>query len=140
MAALTRVFCVTQRCQASWGTVFWRSLSTSPRTQAEGVKPEGAFHVTMIPGDGVGPELMHSVKEVFKAAEVPVEFDEHHLSEVQNMASPEKLEEVLTSMRANKVAIKGDWRELPACVCIQWVLKRITTLENNQIVLLCSQK
>lgn len=29
-------------------------------------KPEGVFKVTMLPGDGVGPELMHSVKEVFK--------------------------------------------------------------------------
>lgn len=29
---------------------------------------EGAFPVTMLPGDGVGPELMHAVKEVFKAS------------------------------------------------------------------------
>lgn len=99
---------------------------------------EGAFPVTMLPGDGVGPELMHAVKEVFKvsalgrdrddclsckgftrfsscdvwhlflkAASVPVEFQEHHLSEVQNMASEEKLEQVLSSMKENKVAIIG---------------------------------
>ena len=37
--------------------------------------------VTMIPGDGVGPELMASVQEVFKAANVPVEFDQICLSE-----------------------------------------------------------
>ncbi|XP_048455295.1 isocitrate dehydrogenase [NAD] subunit beta, mitochondrial [Rhincodon typus] len=61
----------------------------------------------MIPGDGVGPELMHVVKEVFKAADVPVQFDEHHVSEVQNMASEEKLDEVLNSMKSNRVAIKG---------------------------------
>ncbi|XP_069779466.1 isocitrate dehydrogenase [NAD] subunit beta, mitochondrial isoform X3 [Narcine bancroftii] len=65
------------------------------------------FRVTMIPGDGVGPELMHVVKEVFKAAEVPVQFDEHHVSEVQNLASKERLEQLLTSMRTNRVAIKG---------------------------------
>ena len=29
---------------------------------------EGAFPVTMLPGDGVGPELMHAVKEVFKVS------------------------------------------------------------------------
>uniref|UniRef100_A0A2K6D9Y2 Isocitrate dehydrogenase [NAD] subunit, mitochondrial n=1 Tax=Macaca nemestrina TaxID=9545 RepID=A0A2K6D9Y2_MACNE len=68
---------------------------------------EGSFPVTMLPGDGVGPELMHAVKEVFKAAAVPVEFQEHHLSEVQNMASEEKLEQVLSSMKENKVAIIG---------------------------------
>lgn len=32
------------------------------------MKVEGAFPVTMVPGDGVGPELMHAVKEVFKAS------------------------------------------------------------------------
>lgn len=63
--------------------------------------------MTMLPGDGVGPELMHAVKEVFKVAAVPVEFKEHHLSEVQNMASEEKLEQVLSSMKENKVAIIG---------------------------------
>lgn len=107
------------------------------------MRVEGAFPVTMLPGDGVGPELMHAVKEVFKvnspgrgmgggsgyrdgwvvgkfrpdpalclglslkAAAVPVEFKEHHLSEVQNMASEEKLEQVLSSMKENKVAIIG---------------------------------
>ncbi|KAM8939633.1 isocitrate dehydrogenase [NAD] subunit beta, mitochondrial [Pelodytes ibericus] len=102
-----------KRYLSPWSSLTWRSVSSSPATQqaawsqGDGVRSEGAFHVTMIPGDGVGPELMHSVKEVFKAADVPVEFDEHHLSEVQNMASAEKLDEVLNSMISNKVAIKG---------------------------------
>ncbi|KAH0615685.1 hypothetical protein JD844_025986 [Phrynosoma platyrhinos] len=50
---------------------------------------------------------MHSVKEVFKVAGVPVQFDEHHLSEVQNMASEEILDKILDSMRKSKVAIIG---------------------------------
>ncbi|XP_069601130.1 isocitrate dehydrogenase [NAD] subunit beta, mitochondrial isoform X2 [Ranitomeya imitator] len=113
MAALRLMVQAGQRCFPRCRAPLVRTLSSaSPALQAvhsqgEAVKSEGAFHVTMIPGDGVGPELMHSLKEVFKAADVPVEFDEYHLSEVQNMASPEKLDEVLTSMRANKVAIKG---------------------------------
>ena len=32
--------------------------------------------MTMIPGDGVGPELMSSVRAVFSAAGVPVDFEE----------------------------------------------------------------
>ncbi|KFM13118.1 hypothetical protein AS27_14151, partial [Aptenodytes forsteri] len=75
--------------------------------QSENAKSEGAFQVTMLPGDGVGPELMHAVKEVFKAASVPVVFDEHHLSEVQNMASEEKLDQVVDSMKESKVALIG---------------------------------
>uniref|UniRef100_A0ABM5GKX6 Isocitrate dehydrogenase [NAD] subunit, mitochondrial n=1 Tax=Pogona vitticeps TaxID=103695 RepID=A0ABM5GKX6_9SAUR len=90
----------------------WRSLGTSAaglqrKAQAESPKAEGVFPVTMIPGDGVGPELMHSVKEVFKAAAVPVQFDEHHLSEVQNMASEEILDKILGSMNNSRVAIIG---------------------------------
>lgn len=44
-----------------------------------------------------------------QAGDVPVEFEEFHLSEVQNMASEEKLEQVLTSMKTNKVAMKGSY-------------------------------
>lgn len=33
----------------------------------------------MIPGDGVWPELMHSVKDVCKQAGVPVVFDEKYI-------------------------------------------------------------
>uniref|UniRef100_A0A671QGK9 Isocitrate dehydrogenase [NAD] subunit beta, mitochondrial n=1 Tax=Sinocyclocheilus anshuiensis TaxID=1608454 RepID=A0A671QGK9_9TELE len=80
-----------------------QNVSETPPARAD-----STFKVTMVPGDGVGPELMTAVKEVFKAADVPVEFEEFHLSEVQNMASEEKLEEVLSSMKNNRVAIKGN--------------------------------
>jgi len=40
------------------------------------VADESHHKVTMIPGDGVGPELMSSVKAVFSAAAVPVDFEE----------------------------------------------------------------
>jgi len=32
--------------------------------------------VTVVPGDGVGPELMLCVREVFNAVGAPIEFDE----------------------------------------------------------------
>ena len=42
-------------------------------------RPDGRQTVTMIPGDGVGPELMNSVQDVFTAAGVPVDFEEKFL-------------------------------------------------------------
>jgi isocitrate dehydrogenase (NAD+) len=36
--------------------------------------------VTLVPGDGVGQELAESVKAVFKAAEVPIEWEQFDLS------------------------------------------------------------
>ncbi|XP_061688682.1 isocitrate dehydrogenase [NAD] subunit beta, mitochondrial isoform X5 [Syngnathoides biaculeatus] len=93
-----------------WQQAVSRALSISAvrfGSEAPPARADATFKVTMVPGDGVGPELMSAVKDVFKAGDVPVEFEEFHLSEVQNMASEEKLEQVLTSMKSNRVAIKG---------------------------------
>ncbi|CAB1315434.1 unnamed protein product [Coregonus sp. 'balchen'] len=93
----------------------WQQLASRPLSmtaclggpEAPPARADATFKVTMVPGDGVGPELMTAVKEVFKAADVPVEFEEFHLSEVQHMDSDEKLEQVLASMKTNRVAMKG---------------------------------
>jgi len=45
-----------------------------------------------------------------------VEFEEFRLSEVQNMASEEKLEQVLTSLKINKVAMKGSYAFLSSVI------------------------
>ncbi len=37
----------------------------------------------MIPGDGVGPELMDSVQTLVKSLGAPVDFEIYHLSEVK---------------------------------------------------------
>lgn len=50
-----------------------------------------------------------SFSSCLQAGDVPVEFEEFHLSEVQNMASEEKLDQVLASMKTNKVAMKGSF-------------------------------
>lgn len=61
---------------------------------------------TLIPGDGVGPELVYALQEVFKAANVPVDFETYFLSEVNPVLSA-PLEDVVASIRKNKVCIKG---------------------------------
>ena len=38
----------------------------------------------MIPGDGVGPEIMDSVEEVLNSIGAPIDFEVYHLSEVHN--------------------------------------------------------
>ncbi|XP_017061771.1 isocitrate dehydrogenase [NAD] subunit alpha, mitochondrial [Drosophila ficusphila] len=61
--------------------------------------------VTMINGEGVGPELMEAVQEVFCAAKAPIEWDIHE--EYMAPDSMEVASAVLESLRANKVGIKG---------------------------------
>lgn len=62
--------------------------------------------VTMIPGDGIGPEVMEATKEVVAAVQAPIEFDEHPVSEIQGY-TPTQLEECLASIRQNKVVLQG---------------------------------
>ncbi|XP_047110867.1 probable isocitrate dehydrogenase [NAD] subunit beta, mitochondrial [Schistocerca piceifrons] len=61
---------------------------------------------TLIPGDGVGPELMYSVQEVFKAADVPIDFETFFFSEVHHMMSA-PLEVVSKSIEKNGICLKG---------------------------------
>lgn len=52
-----------------WQPVCARALSlTACRNvpEAPPARADSTFKVTMVPGDGVGPELMTAVKEVFK--------------------------------------------------------------------------
>ncbi|XP_044256584.1 isocitrate dehydrogenase [NAD] subunit gamma, mitochondrial-like isoform X2 [Tribolium madens] len=63
----------------------------------------GRHHVTMLPGGGIGPELMGYVTEVFKYAGAPVDFE---LVEIGDENSD--LDYALTSIKRNGVAIKGN--------------------------------
>ncbi|XP_067661943.1 isocitrate dehydrogenase [NAD] subunit beta, mitochondrial-like [Haliotis asinina] len=69
-------------------------------------KPAGRHVVTMVPGDGVGPEMMGGVMDVFQAAGVPVDFEEIFLSEVQPGQSA-SLSTAIESFVRNGVGLKG---------------------------------
>lgn len=82
------------------------AVQTPPAAAAAKDSKEGRITCTMIPGDGVGPELMYAVQEVFKAADVPVDFETFFLSEVNPVLSS-PLEDVVRSINKNKVCLKG---------------------------------
>jgi isocitrate dehydrogenase (NAD+) len=62
----------------------------------------GRHAVTMLPGGGIGPELMGYVREVFKYAGAPVDFEVVEIGD-ENV----DLDYALTSIKRNGVAIKG---------------------------------
>lgn len=62
--------------------------------------------MTMLPGGGIGPELMGYVKEVFRYAGVPVDFEEVNIN--PQTEGNEELEYAITSIRRNGVALKGN--------------------------------
>jgi isocitrate dehydrogenase (NAD+) len=75
-----------------------RNLSTNsdPRT------------VTLIPGDGIGPEIATSVQKIFAAAEAPISWEEVDVTPVKNpdgtMGIPKA---VINSVNKNKIGLKS---------------------------------
>lgn len=66
----------------------------------------GRYTVTMLPGAGIGPELMGYVKMVFRHLGVPVDFEE--ISIAPDISGNEDLEYALTSIKRNGAVIKGN--------------------------------
>ena len=65
--------------------------------------------VTLIPGDGIGPEVVAAVQKVLAAAEVPIEWDEKHAGARVFKAGVASgvLVETVESIRRTKCALKG---------------------------------
>ena len=64
--------------------------------------------VTLIPGDGIGPEISKSVTDIFEAAGVEVEFEVENAGEkVYNETGELIPESLYKSIEKNKVALKG---------------------------------
>lgn len=66
----------------------------------------GRFMVTLLPGDGIGPEMMRHVKTIFKVGGIPVDFEEINLDSMNE--NIEKVEEAITSIKRNGIALKGN--------------------------------
>lgn len=67
-----------------------------------------AHAVTLIPGDGTGPEISEATRRVLEATGVTFDWDVQQAGEgVMATAGTPLPEHVLESIRANKVAIKG---------------------------------
>ncbi|EAW15855.1 NAD(+)-isocitrate dehydrogenase subunit I [Aspergillus udagawae] len=69
----------------------------------------GKYTVTLIPGDGIGAEVAESVKTIFKADNVPIEWEQVDVSGVDtgNKHSEELFKESIASLRRNKLGLKG---------------------------------
>ncbi|KAF6077751.1 isocitrate dehydrogenase (NAD(+)) 3 catalytic subunit alpha [Phyllostomus discolor] len=68
----------------------------------------GVQTVTLIPGDGIGPEISASVMKIFDAAKAPIQWEERNVTAIQGpggkwMIPPEAKE----SMDKNKMGLKG---------------------------------
>ncbi|MGZ4199746.1 MAG: isocitrate/isopropylmalate family dehydrogenase, partial [Thermoleophilia bacterium] len=66
------------------------------------------YRVTLIPGDGTGPELAAALETVIAAGGVPIAWERHDAgASVMARCGTPLPDEVIASVRATKVAIKG---------------------------------
>jgi len=66
--------------------------------------PAERITCTLIPGDGVYPELMNSVQTVLKAIGAPIDFETILFSEVQHSSSAQ-VEDVIKSINRNRICL-----------------------------------
>jgi isocitrate dehydrogenase (NAD+) len=65
-------------------------------------------HITLIPGDGIGPEVTDAVLQILDAAGVSIEWERHDAGVLAFERSGHALPaDLLESIRRNKVALKG---------------------------------
>ncbi len=64
--------------------------------------------ITLIPGDGIGPEITKAVVDIFAAAQVPVQWEEQNAGQTTFDQSGELMPQALfDSLERNRVALKG---------------------------------
>jgi isocitrate dehydrogenase (NAD+) len=64
--------------------------------------------ITLIPGDGIGPEVTEAVARIFAVARLPIEWERHDAGVIAFKRFNQSLPpELLDSIKRNKVALKG---------------------------------
>src|SRR5947208_7545005 len=67
-----------------------------------------AHRITLIPGDGTGPEIIEATRRVLEATGVDFDWDIQHAGvDIMETAGTPLPDAVLESIRKNKVALKG---------------------------------
>ncbi|KAF8339004.1 isocitrate dehydrogenase [Cantharellus anzutake] len=88
------------------------ATSASPTAAFAGKKDaDGKYTVTLIPGDGIGPEISESIKEIYAAAKasckVPIVWEEVSVDPILVNGKTVIPEEAIASVKKNTVALKG---------------------------------
>src|SRR5439155_25725736 len=93
------------------------ALARRPGAGARELAPHGAalapalvsaVRVTLLPGDGIGPEVIGAARRVLEATGVALEWEVHEVGAPAVERGEEPLPEVvLESIRRNRVALKG---------------------------------
>lgn len=103
--AATWSFCKTfaKHCSSSGNSQILRHL-----VGCRNLSSEGTHKVTLIPGDGIGPEISRAVQKIFAAAEAPIEWESVDVTPIMGLDGKTQIPpEAIESVNQNKIGLKG---------------------------------
>lgn len=99
--------CLRTPLRLAWNTVSQHQRGVASAALNIPLAKYGGRHtVTMMPGDGIGPEMMGYVKEVFRVAGAPVDFETVQLD--PSTDNYDDLVNAISSVKRNGCGIKGN--------------------------------
>ncbi|KAJ6783108.1 hypothetical protein PWT90_09269 [Aphanocladium album] len=86
-----------------------RTMATVQSDIFKPAKYGGKYTVTLIPGDGIGAEVAESVKTLFKADNVPIEWEQVEVSGIEEGGNRTEaaFRQSVESLKRNKLGLKG---------------------------------
>ncbi|KAM3561975.1 hypothetical protein MY1884_002071 [Beauveria asiatica] len=95
---------------ATWSVANQRFYSTPSDRVAkyEGTQDsKGNYLVSLIEGDGIGPEISESVKDIFSAAKIPISWEPVDVTPIIKDGKTAIPDAAIESIKKNKIALKG---------------------------------
>lgn len=102
---------VAPRAAASWSVSSqyrFYSAGADRVAKYEGTKDaQGNYLVSLIEGDGIGPEISQSVKDIFAAAKTPIAWEPVDVTPIIKDGKTAIPDDAIANIEKNKVALKG---------------------------------
>lgn len=114
LALSIRQQCLLSRAQkitliaSQYTRTYATTVSTGKIANFEGQKDSNGFYtVSLIEGDGIGPEISQSVKDIFSAAKAPVKWEPVDVTPQLINGKTTIPSQTIESIKTNKIALKG---------------------------------
>ncbi|KAL6884286.1 hypothetical protein HDV57DRAFT_494159 [Trichoderma longibrachiatum] len=96
------------RAAATWSISAARFYSQERVAKYEGTKDaNGNYLVSLIEGDGIGPEIAQSVKDIFSAAKTPIAWEPIDVTPIIKDGRTAIPDAAIENINKNKIALKG---------------------------------
>jgi len=108
MAALARSTFAVKKAVPTLARGYATPAASQPKDAFVGVKDsKGNYIVSLIEGDGIGPEISQSIKDIYAQAKVPIVWEPINVAPILVDGRSTIPEESIKSIKKNTVALKG---------------------------------